>query len=94
MARETQKMWLMWHVLDRGSYARVRCTQSWLCTLACKCAHSSLLGSSALAGILCTLCLTPPFKPHIDGKDLQHMKTLNLAKTLENNKVKGLANIN
>jgi hypothetical protein len=29
-----------------------------------------------------------------DGKDLQHKKTLKLAKTLENDKAKGLTNIN
>jgi hypothetical protein len=31
---------------------------------------------------------------HFDGKDLQYKKTLKQAKTLENNKAKGLTNIN
>ena len=31
---------------------------------------------------------------HFDGKDPQHKKTLELAKTLENNKAKGSTNIN
>ena len=31
---------------------------------------------------------------HFDGKDLQHKKTVKLAKILETNKAKGLTNIN
>jgi hypothetical protein len=56
-----------------------RCAPSWVCALD-HTGRDSLLDFHLLQ--------------HFDGKDLQHKKTLKLAKTLENNKANGLTNIN
>ena len=56
-----------------------RCAQLWVCALD-HTDRDSLLNFHLLQ--------------HFVGKDLQHKKTLKLAKTLENNKAKGITNIN
>jgi hypothetical protein len=73
MARATQEMWMMWHALDCRSYARTQGAQSWLYTLACRCARSSLLGSRIVhsitpsvldrtsRGLMCTFGYFHPF---------------------------------
>jgi hypothetical protein len=60
------------------------------------CARSPFVRSIAVVGNRTSLLLPffHPLQPWFECKDLQHHKTLKQAKTLNNNKAKGLTNIN
>jgi hypothetical protein len=67
----------------------VPCTRSW-----CVRSWSTHSIAGALDRMDMDSLLNFHLLQHFDGKDLQHKKTLKLAKTLENDKAKGLTNIN
>ena len=78
-ARETHISRVYVDALNRGALVPGPHTRSWVCALD-RIDRDSLFLFHLLQ--------------HFDGKDLKHKKTLKQAKILENNKAKGLTNIN